>query len=280
MAPYINFNGKFISSGTPVIPSDNRSFRYGDGLFETIRVKKGEIILADYHFERLFNGARLLSFALPIHYNAARLRDEILGLCRKNGHNVDARVRLVIFRGAGGLYDASDHFPNYIIESWALAPGNGGLNQNGQVIDLFPDGRKSCDAYANLKSNSFLLYVLAALFAKENRLNDCLVLNSRDRIADSTIANVFYCKGGKIYTPPLSEGCVAGVMRRLLLDRLPGAGFTLVEKETVPADLENAEEVFLTNAIRGVMWVQRFRDTSYGQSMTRSVQEFVVKMSL
>jgi branched-chain amino acid aminotransferase len=235
------------------------------------------MILAPYHFERLLNGALILRFELPAFFDAAKLESEALDLCRKNGHSQLARVRLVIFRGKGGLYDPEDHAPNYIIESWPLPPESGEFNQNGLVIDIFPDGRKSCDRLANLKSNNFLLYVLAALHAKENRLNDCLVLNSHERIADSTIANLFYCKGDRIFTPPLSEGCVAGITRRCLLEGLPRAGFKIEERETTPEDLENADEIFLTNAIRGVNWVQRFRESSYGYSLTRSVYDFLLK---
>jgi branched-chain amino acid aminotransferase len=186
-------------------------------------------------------------------------------------------VRVVVFRGSGGLYDTADHFPNYIIESWPLPAGSGDLNQNGLFIDVFPTGRKSCDRYSNIKTNNFLLYAQAALHAKDNGLNDCLVLNSHERIADSTIANLFYSKEGKIYTPPLSEGCVAGVMRRHLLERLPGAGFAVDERETSSEDLERAEEVFLTNAIRGVIWVQGFRNAKYGQALSRSVYDSVIK---
>jgi branched-chain amino acid aminotransferase len=219
----------------------------------------------------------LLRFDLPAFFGSHQLTDQVLALCKKNGHSRLARVRLVIFRGAGGLFDPADHFPNYIIESWSLPMGSGELNQNGLIIDIFPDGRKSCDPYSNIKSNNFLLYALAALHAKGNRFNDCLVLNSHGRIADSSIANLFYCKGGKIFTPPLSEGCVAGVMRRYLLERLPETGFSVEEKETSTEDLEGAEEIFLTNAIRGVNWVQGFRNSTYGHTLTHSVYDSVVK---
>ncbi len=94
----------------------------------------------------------------------------------------------------------------------------------------------------------------------------------------SPIANLFYSQAGKIFTPPLSEGCVAGVMRRHLLERLPGAGFTVEEKATSPEDLEGAEEVWLTNAIRGLNWVQGFRSTQYGHTLSRSVYDSVMKL--
>ena len=235
------------------------------------------ILLSDYHFERLISGAGSLRFDLPAFFGAHQLNDQVLSLCKKNGHGRLARVRLVVFRGSGGLYDAADHFPNYIIESWPLPAGGGELNSNGLFIDIFPDGRKSCDLYSNIKTNNFLLYAQAALHAKANGLNDCLVLNSRERIADSTIANLFYCKEHSIFTPPLSEGCVAGVMRRYLLERLPGAGFTVEERVTTPGDLEGAEEIFLTNAIRGLSWVQGFRKAKFGHETSRSVYDTLIK---
>jgi branched-chain amino acid aminotransferase len=268
---FINFNGKFLPSNTTVLTADNRSFRYGDGLFETIKVADGRILLDNYHFERLLAGVRLLQFEQSPLFTAEKLAGHILELCEMNGHGVLARVRLVVFRGNGGLYDPVDHFPNFIIQSWSLAPRSSELNEEGLVIDVFPHGRKSCDAYANLKSNNYLLYAMAALYARQNQLNDCLVLNSYDRIADSTIANLFYCKQGHIYTPPLTEGCVAGVMRRLLMETLPGAGLPVLEKETTREDLESADEVFLTNALKGIKWVKAFGAATYGCSLTTSI---------
>jgi branched-chain amino acid aminotransferase len=270
---FVNFDGAILRSDKAILTADNRSFRYGDGLFETIKVKKGRICLENYHFERLMAGVSLLQFEPASSFTPGRLAGEILELCEKNGHMAFARVRLVVFRGDGSLYDPIDPFPHYIIQSWPLAAGSDAINENGLALDIFPDGRKPCDPLANLKSNNYLLYVMAALYARKNRLNDCLVLNSRDRIADSTIANVFYCKDGEIYTPPLSEGCVAGVMRHFLMDFLPKAGFTLREKITTANDLQNAEGVFLTNAIRGIQWVGSFGRTTYNDKTPRAVYQ-------
>lgn len=267
MGTAFNFNGNILSSGTPVLTADNRGFRYGDGVFETMKVVGGQILLGGYHFERLLAGARLLQFTLPPFFTAEKLTEEVLVLCKLNGHSALARVRLVVFRGDGGLYDPADPVPNYIIQSWPLSPESSELQANGLVLGLFPNGRKSCDFLANLKSNNYQLYAQAALYARNHQLDDCLVLNSYDRIADSTIANLFYCRQGNIYTPPLTEGGVAGVMRRRLLEVLPKAGFSIQEKATTAGDLEEAEEVFLTNALRGIRWVRSFGGMTYGRRL-------------
>lgn len=275
MSNFINFNGEILPSSTAILTADNRSFRYGDGLFETIKVLEGRILLENFHFERLLAGVRLLQFDLPPSFTAEKLADRVLELCQMNGHESLARVRLVVFRGNGGLYDPVDHFPNFIIQSWSLAPRSSELNKDGLVIDVFPNGRKSCDSFANLKSNNYLLYAMAALYARQYQLDDCLVLNNYDRIADSTIANLFYCKQGLIYTPPLTEGCVAGVMRRRLIETLPNAGFPVLEKETTREDLENAEEVFLTNALKGIKWVKSIGAVTYGCSTITSISHCI-----
>ena len=175
---------------------------------------------------------------------------------------------MAVFRDEGA--DPISSTPHYIIESWPL-PGEPALNDKGLVIDVFPDGRKACDTLANLKSNNYLLYILATLYAQKHALDDCLVLNSRNRLADSTIANLFYVSKGQFFTPPLSEGGVAGVMRRHLLENMPRAGFPVVERSVTAEDLLNADELFLTNAIRGIRWVSSFRAAKFTNSLTTSL---------
>jgi len=154
----------------------------------------------------------------------------------------------------------------YIIECWPLDESINKLNENGLVIDVYPDARKSRDIFSNLKSSNFLPYTMAAIYAKENKLNDCLLLNESGNIADATTANLFIIKDGMITTPALSEGCVNGVMRRYLLERLKGEdrGFKTEESIITIDNLLHADEVFLTNAIKGIRWVKRFRGTTYG----------------
>ncbi len=258
----ICFNGKFLPAGQPVFSAENRGYRFGDGLFETMKVHKGIILLESYHFQRLFESIGLLKMKTPAFFSTPKIESDIQELCRKNNCTDRARVRLSVSRGDGGLYQ-NDEKLQCLIECWPLDESANQFNENGFTIDVFTNAIKSADSFSHLKSASFLPYVMAAQYAKENKLNDCLLLNQFGRIADASIANLFVVSNGKIITPPLSEGCINGVMRKYLLNRLAGAGYTLEERPVTIAEIENADELFLTNAIKGLHWVAQFRNKVY-----------------
>ena len=262
MTLFFNFNGKFLKNGTGIAGPGNRGLRYGDGLFETMSVLGSQILYKDLHFKRLFSGLKVLQFIQPQHFNSLYFENQILALCKKNKIPEPARVRLMIFRGEGGLYDPENHLPNYAIEAWHNSVPDE-LNRNGLVVDIYHDVKKSCDILSNLKTNNFLPYVLAANFAKKHQLNDALILNTHNRICDSTIANVFAITGNEIITPALSEGCVAGVMREWLIQTLPSYGYIVSETVITVEKLKEAEGVFLTNVIKGIRWVKSFNGVDY-----------------
>lgn len=272
----ICFNGKIIPADEPVLLASNRGYRYGDGLFETMKVAEGKILLSDHHFERLFAGLALLQFEIPRLFLRQKTEDEILSLCKKNNCEGLARVRLSVFRGNGGLYD-EDKGLQYLIECWPLTESVSKLNENGLVIDVFPGAEKSCDKFSNLKSANFLPYSMAALYAKEKKLNDCLVLNTTGGIADSTIANLFIIKNAIVITPGLEEGCVNGVMRQYLLQKMQAADCAVQEATLSVNDILVADEVFLTNAIHGIRWVRQFRDMSYSNVKTVEIYNRFIK---
>lgn len=267
---YVVSNGKLVHRENARLIPDDHSYRYGDGLFETLKVADGNILFKDYHFERLFSGLGILKFAVPSLFTRQNTEAEIKNLCLKNHCEKLARVRLSVSRGNGGLYDCDYNF-SYLIECWPLEQR--GLNEKGLVIDVFPDARKSIDIFSNLKSANYLPYVMAAVWAKENKLNDALILNSNERICDSTIANVFWVKNDKIFTPPLSEGCVAGVLRRAILD----FGYEIGESLLTEAILLGADEVFLTNATSGIRWVGQFRNNKYINKVTSTLFAAITK---
>ena len=269
MKKYFNYNGRFFADDDTVLSKDDRSYRYGDGLFETMKLINGNILFEDHHFERLFLGLDVLKFNIPALFTKKKIEKEIKELSKKNECEKSARIRLSVSRGNGWLYDCDNKF-SYLIECWPLEQK--GFNENGLIIDVFPDARKSIDVFSNLKSANYLPYVMAAIWAKENKLNDALILNQYDRICDSTIANIFWVKDNNIFTPPLNEGCVAGVMRKKILELGSGNSDYLVQESVLTQEiLLQADEVFLTNAIACVRWVKECRNKVYKNTMSGKI---------
>lgn len=272
-AGYLCYNGKITSACEPVFTADNRSFRYGDGCFETMRVYQGKVLLDDLHFERLMASLHLLHFEVPNNFTKTYFTRLITDLCARNNHDSLARVRLTFFRADGGLYEPANNHANFIIQSWELSKQTLELNEKGLVLEIFPDARKVSDKFSSIKSNNCLPYIMAAMYARQHRFNETVLLNPSGRVADTTIANLFIVSKGKLFTPPLTEGGVCGVMRKHLLRLdLP---FQTGEKPITVNDLENADEIFLTNAITGIRWVGSFRESSYGNATAVILHEIL-----
>lgn len=264
-----------MDAGEKVAGARNRGLRYGEGVFETMLVKEGTVRLGQYHYERLMDGLKTLQIERPTFFSSVLEYATIL--CKKNNMAALARVRLTVFRGNGTLTNLEDQMPNAIIESEPVSAGYTTYNEKGLTIDIYKDVKKSCDMLSNLKSNNYLPYQVAANHAKNNQLDDCLVLNSYDRICESSISNIFWVKNNQVFTPPLSEGCVAGVMRRYLIEKIQAAGYAIEEMICPKQKLLEAEEVFLTNALTGIRWVQQFRDKTFTNKLSSQLYKQFIK---
>jgi branched-chain amino acid aminotransferase len=263
------YNDQFYHSDEPAITAGNRGLRYGDGIFETMRMYKGRILNEDFHFERWFLGMKMLQFQIPPHFSPGYFKDAISRLLKKNAIDKNARIRMMIFRSDGNIFDLQSS-PGVIIEAFSLSEKIE-LNHEGLKIDVFHDIKKSAGSFSNLKSNNYLPSVMAALFAKQNLLDDALILNSFERVCESAIANIFIIKDKIIYTPPLSEGCVAGVMRRWMLERFSFKKYSVKEKMISVNDVLNADEIFLTNSVSILKWVRDFQQKIFGNE---KIKEF------
>jgi len=254
----INLSGQIRSADAPVLTVQNRAFRFGEGLFETMRLSQGRIALADFHFQRLNEGINTLGLDIGVGLNGEKILSEILALCEINGHSASARIRLTAFRDTG----IDGRSIQYLIETFPFER-QVIANDHGLKLNIYPDGRKAIDSFSNLKSTNFLLYSKAAEFATKRSLDDCLVLNQANRIAETSIANVFCIKDKSIYTPSLSEAPIAGVMRRWLLVQCKFPGYEFIETAIDTAFLNEADEVFLSNALRGIRPVRFFGNKEY-----------------
>jgi branched-chain amino acid aminotransferase len=260
-------NGRFISSDEPLFTAANRSFRYGDGVFETMKISKGRILLEQYHYDRLFLSLRMLQIGNSL--DASNLTELIQQLCRQNDCAELGRVRLAVFRNDAGEGE-------FVIEAVPLPQSLNEWKEEGLVIDLYPYSRKNADAFSNLKTSNFLPYVLAELFAKEKVIDDAIVLNAFNRLADSSKANIFLVKGKEIFTPALHQGCVSGVMRRFLVEQLKENGNRIHQAEVSEEELRDADEVFLTNSIYDIRWVRQYREKVYSSEQVRSIYEKII----
>lgn len=268
---WFNYNGKLFKENDAVIGAANRGMRYGDGLFETMKMQNGKIIFANEHFARLWKGLLTLQFDIPKHFTPEKLTEEITALAVKNKHEKAARLRLTIIRGNGGLYDAVNHKPNYLIETWPLPDNSSTLNTNGLVLGIYNDVKKSCDALSNIKHNNYLPYVMAALYAKKQQWNDAVILNTNGAICETTIANIFFIKDSIVYTPALSEGCVAGIIRQELIIFIKNNNYTVTQTAITQNDLADADEVFITNAIYNIRWIKNIDNKQYSNLLTQKI---------
>lgn len=264
MADMISFNGHLMPRAGFGLSPENRSFRYGDGLFETIRVDNGKVRWADRHYKRLAKGADVVKLQLPAGYGYDRFVNDILEVCRHN-HDEDSaiRVRFSLFRNEGGYYTPEINTATFLIETRQLQGSGYSLNRKGVLLDVFEDFYKPCHALSNIKTSSALIYVMAGLFRKEKNLDDCLLINDERLLAEATSSNLFLVKDNRIITPSLDQACVEGVMRSVVIEIASAEGFLVEERPVETWELPEADEIFLTNAINGISWVVGFREKRY-----------------
>jgi len=273
---YICIDGRIVPAATPVFLPDNKGYRYGDGLFETIKTVNGRMPLWDLHMERLLAGIALLELPWPGSFSVEKLQSDILSLCRRNNCHDLGRVRLSVSRGEGGLHETGRDTLHYLIECSPAADPSGKLNQNGLVAGIFPYAEKSTDKFSGLKSANYLPYTMAARFARQQKWDDCLVLNTNGNIADSTIANIFLVKNDLILTPDAAQGAVDGVMRKYLLEKLRNKGYALQETAVSVEAVKDADELFLTNAVNGIRWVGSLGNKTFTNLVSAAIhREFI-----
>ena len=270
---FINFNGDIIPAEQQVLTIANRGFKYGDGLFESMRLVKGELKFAELHSERIRKGLKLLKMDSWSHVDTWFIREKIEELVRRNKTGPDARIRLTAFRDGGGLYSPSANNMAYVLEVTKLTESAYTLNDKGLIIDVYDEIAKPVNILSNLKTCNSLIYVLAGIFKNQNSLDEVMVLNNNGFLCESMSCNVFVVYDRKLYTPALSEGCIAGVMRQVIIKLAKENNIELVEAQISPDILNEADEVFLTNAARGIQWVMGYNNKRYFNEISRFLNE-------
>ena len=260
---FINFNGELFPSEHPVMTISNRSFKYGDGLFESMRYIKGDLKFADLHVDRLRKGMKTLKMDGHSQVDSYFIREKTEELIRRNKIGPNARVRFTAFRDADGFYNPSGNKMGYALEVSKLADSVYTSNARGLIIDVFDEIPKQVNILSNLKTNNSLVYVMAGVFKNQHSLDEALILNQNGFLCESMSSNVFVVFEKQVYTPSLSEGCIAGVMRNVVMRLAKENNLKITEAQINPEILNQADEVFLTNASSGIQWVMGYNSKRY-----------------
>jgi len=269
----VNFNGALLEKGTAFLNESNRGLRYGDALFETIRVVNSKIFFWEPHYLRLMASMRIMRLPIPMHFTMEHLEEEILKTLKANSLEANAaRVRLTVFREAGGYYTPTSNEVSFIIEVSALETPFYINSQEQYEVELFKDHYVNSGLLSTLKSSNKLVHILAGIYAKENGYQNCLLLNEQKNKIEASNGNLFLIKDNKIKTPPITEGCLNGVLRKQLIEIIKKTPeFSLVEEPISPFELQKADEMFVTNVISGITSISKYRKKTYDNTVAKTL---------
>jgi branched-chain amino acid aminotransferase len=277
---FILHNGEYLFKDEFGLSYKNRAFYYGDALFETMHANGTEIQFFEDHMIRLKYGMQILKMKIPSLIESGLLKKEIIKLLHKNKLYQGVRIRLSIFRNEGGKYTPENNEVSYLVETEFIENDHYILNQKGLVIDIYPEIKKPINPFANLKTANALLYTMAGLYAKEKKLDDCIILNEEGNIVEGISSNIFLIKGEKLCTPALKDGPVAGIMRKQILKIADSVGFNIShEKSITEQQLLDANEVFFTNSISGIKWVLAYKDKRYYSDNAKKLTDKLNKIA-
>ncbi len=269
MSHMLSFNGQIICRSEFCLSPANRAFRYGDGLFESISIRQRKILWESHHYQRLLKGADILKLNLHPEWSPIFFNKTITSLYNINHkNNASARIRFSLFRNDGGLYTPFTNNASYLIESEPLDQNQFVLNTKGIDVAIYSDIPKQYNILSGIKSINAQLYVLASIFKRHHGYGDALIINEEGMISEATSSNLFMYKKDKLITPPLSQACVEGIMRAIIIEIVNETGIPFEEAKISPDDLVTADELFLTNAITGIKWVKEFKGKKYSNKLS------------
>ena len=276
----VNFNENILEDNT-LLSINNRGFAYGDALFETIKASYGKLLFWEDHYFRLMASMRIMRMEIPMNFTMEYLEEQILKtLTENNLSNASSRVKLTVFRNEGGLYLPETNDISFLIAVKPIDTDFYIVQDTFYEVDLFKDYYVSPSLLSSLKTNNKALNVVGSIYAKENKLDNCLVLNTDKQVIEALNGNVFVVKGNTIKTPPIENGCLKGVMRKQIIETIESLPeYELVEKSISPFELQKADEIFITNVIVGIQAVSKYRKKTFKSEVSKLlIQKLNIKI--
>ena len=263
----INFNGNIAAQNDNVL-TQNRAFLYGDGVFETLKIINNKILFLEDHYFRLMASMRVVRMEIPMNFTMEYFEEQVLSLVQQKGISASARARITVFRNDGGLYLPQTNEISFLIHATSLDATLYALNTDSYEVDLYKDFYVTRQLLSSIKTTNKMINVTGSIFAHENGLENCILLNDAKNVVEVLQGNLFMVTGKKLITPPVSEGCLNGVMRKQILALAKKITDIEVSEEIIsPFDLQKADELFLTNVITGIQSISKYRKKEFTSNL-------------
>ncbi|OAZ04716.1 aminotransferase class IV [Flavobacterium succinicans] len=273
----INFNGTLLDSNTNLL-EQNRGFLYGDGVFETMKVIDGKILFFEDHYFRLMAAMRIVRMEIPMTFTLEYIEEQILTLAKSNKCEQSARVRITVYRNDGGFYLPTNNSVSFLIQATALIQSIYSIDEKPYEVDLYKDFYISKQLLSTLKTTNKMIHITGSIYANENDLDNCILLNDDKNVVEALQGNLFMKMGNRLITPPVSEGCLNGIMRKQILSLAKKeTDLEVVEQVISPFDLQKADELFITNVIRGIQPVTKYRKKEFVIGTAKVLNEILLQ---
>jgi branched-chain amino acid aminotransferase len=267
----VNFNGAIVSEDTNILVQ-NRGFLYGDAVFETVKIVNGKILFLEDHYFRLMSSMRVIRMEIPMNFTLEYLEEQLLLLVENDKIASSARARITIYRNDGGYYLPQNNTVSFLIQSVALESKEYSISESDYEVDLYKDFYITKHLLSSIKTTNRLINVTGSIYASENGLDNCILINDAKNVVEVLQGNIFMLKGNRLITPPVSEGCLNGVMRKQILELAKKInGIEVVEEIISPFDLQKADELFVTNVIKGVQPITKYRKKEFSIEVSKTL---------
>jgi branched-chain amino acid aminotransferase len=271
----INYNGSILDTSNFSI-ENNRGFLFGDAIFETIKVNGTKILFLEEHYLRLMASMRICRMEIPMNFTMEFMEEEILKLMALQTNRISNRIRFSVFRNAEGFYSPTSNDIQFIITCSELASDSYVFSSTTYEVELFKDFHISKHLLATLKTNNKMINVVASIFAKENNFQNCLLINEDKNVVEATNGNVFMKMGNQIITPPTSDGCLNGIMRKQIIAIVNKMDtIEMIEKSISPFDLQKADELFISNVITGIQPITKYRKKEFTSEVVKEITDLL-----
>lgn len=267
----VNFNGTIVSASDNIL-YNNRAFLYGDGIFETVKILDGKILFSEDHYFRLMSGMRIVRMEIPMDFTLEYFEAQMISAAEANNCLDSGRARITVYRNTGGFYLPKDNTISFVIHAEILENKMYTVEKPDYEVELFRDFYVTRQLLSAIKSTNKLINITASVFAEENGFDNCLLVNDDKNVIEAIQGNLFMLTGNKLVTPPVTDGCLNGVMRKQILALVRKMeNIEVVEESISPFDLQKADELFITNVIMGIRPITKYRKKDFVTAFAESV---------